>query len=195
MPARGLLQGLAKDVAAELDDEPGLLGEWDEVLRREAPAGRMVPAQQRLEACKLVGSKAGNRLIEDGDLLPIERHAELALERQAALVLAAHGGVEDLDAVGAGALGAQHGDLAVPQHFLRRGLRAVVHHDADGRGQNDLLGADLHGRAQRAADPLGECRDVVRIAVGDEQDGELVAAETRQRVLRIEMAAEPAAER
>ena len=103
-------------------------------------------------------------------------------------------GIEDLDAVGAGALGAQHGKLAFAQHVLRR-LLAVMHDDADRGGEDDLLGADLHRRAERAPDPLGERRHVMRVALGDEQDGELVAAEPRERVLRVEMTAEPPAER
>ena len=70
-----------------------------------------------------------------------------------------------------------------------------VHDNADRGGEDDLLGADLHRRAERAPDPLGQRRHVMRVGLRNQQDGELVAAEARQRVLRIEVAAEPSAER
>ena len=182
MPAGGLLQRLAQHIAAELDDHPSLLGERDEVLGAEPPAGRMVPAQQRLEAGKLVGGEPGDRLIEHGDLLPLERLAEIAFQRKPTLVLAAHGRIEDLDAVGAAALGPEHGDLAFAEHVLSGHLASVMDDDADRGGEHDLLGADLHGGAQRSPDPLGKRRHVVRVGLRDQQDGELVAAETGERV-------------
>ena len=153
----------------------------------------MVPADQRLEAGELVRGKARDRLIEHRDLPLLERLAEIAFERQPAVVLAAHRGGEDLDAVGAGALGPEHGDLAFAQQILRRRLHPVIDHDADRGGEHDLLAADLHRRAQRAAHALGKSGHLARIGLGDHENGELVAAETGERVLRIEMAGEPAA--
>ena len=69
----------------------------------------MVPAHERLEAGQLVRSEPRDGLVKNGDLLPLQRFAEIALKRKLGLVLAAHGGIEDLDAVGAAALGPQHG--------------------------------------------------------------------------------------
>ena len=67
-------------------------------------------------------------------------------------------------------------------------LLAVVHGDADRGGEEDLLLAERDRRAQRAAHRLGEAGDALRLALGDEQEGELVAGKARQRVLRLEQA-------
>ena len=128
----------------------------------------MIPAHKRFEARELVRRKPGDGLIEDGNLLTLKRHAQLALEWQAILLLRTHGRIEDLDTVGALTLRAKHRDLAIVHHFLRRGLRSVVNDNADGRGEDDLLGADLHWRAQRAPHPLGQSRDMMRVAVGNQ---------------------------
>ena len=87
------------------------------------------------------------------------------------------------------ALGAQHGDLALAHQILRRRLRAVMHDDADRGGEDDFLGADLHRRAERAAHALGKRGHLMRVGLGDQQDGELIAAEPCQRVLRVQVAA------
>ena len=150
----------------------------------------MVPAQQRLEAGELVRGKAGDRLVEHRDLLPLERLAQIAFERQLALVLAAHARRLKISMRSAPPRLAR--SMAISPSRSRScavGLRPVVHDDADRGGEHDLLAADLHRRAQRAAHPLGKRRHLVRVGLGDQQDGELVAAETRERVLRVEMAA------
>jgi hypothetical protein len=153
----------------------------------------MIPAEQGLEAGKLVRGEARDRLIQDRDLALLERLSEIALEGKPALVLAAHGSAENLDAVGAGALGPEHRDLAFAQQILSRCLHSVIDHDADRGGEHDLLAADLHRRAQRAAHALGERGDLARVGLGDHEDGKLVTAEAGKSVLRIEVAGEPAA--
>ena len=54
---------------------------------------------------------------------------------------------------------------------------------------------DLDRRAQRAAHPLGEPGEILRALLGDKQDGELVAADAGQRIVRPEMALQPARHR
>ena len=125
----------------------------------------MIPAEQRLEAGKLIRGKPGDRLVQHRELALLERLPEIALERQPVLILAPHRGGKDLDAVGAGALGAEHGDLAFAQEILRRRLHTVIDDDADRSGEHDLLAADLHRRAQRAAHALGKRGDLARVGV------------------------------
>ena len=50
LPGRELARRALEREDAEIDDQPGLLGDRDEGLRREPAEARMVPAQQRLEA-------------------------------------------------------------------------------------------------------------------------------------------------
>ena len=67
-----------------------------------------------------------------------------------------------------------------------------MHGDADRGGEEDLLLAERDRRAQRPADRFGEGGDPLRLVLRDEQEGELVAAEARQRVLRLEEPGEAA---
>ena len=99
---------------------------------------------------------------------------------------------ERLDAVAAEALGVVHAHLGVLDHLLGLVLLAVVHGDADRGGEEDFLLAERDRRAQRAAHGFGEGGDPLRLAFGDQQEGELVAGEARQRVLRLEEARQAA---
>ena len=195
MPCRRLVQRLAENVAAEFHDQAGFLRKRDEIARRQTSACRMIPAHERLEASKLVRGQARDRLIEHRNLLALQRHAQFAFEREAVLLFRAHRGIENLDTVGPLALGAQHRQLAVPQHFLCVGLRPVMHHDADRGGEDDFLRADLHRCAERTAHPLRQGRDVMGVAVGNQEDRKLIAAETGQRILRVEVAGQAAPQR
>ena len=73
----------------------------------------MLPADQSLEAGELFGRQVDDRLVEHLDLVLRERLAQIAFQRDAIVVVGAHLGAEDLDAVGAAALGAVHGDLGL----------------------------------------------------------------------------------
>ena len=65
LPGAELPRGALEDEQAELDDQPGLLGDGDEFVRRHAAQSRMVPARQRLEAGDGAVLKPHDRLIED----------------------------------------------------------------------------------------------------------------------------------
>ena len=96
-----------------MHDQVALLRHGDEVDGVDHAALGMLPAHQRLEARQLLGRQVDDRLIEDADLVLGERFAQIALERDAVVAVGAHLGAEDLDAVGAAALGAVHGDLGL----------------------------------------------------------------------------------
>ena len=68
----------------------------------------------------------------------------------------------------------------------------VEHGDADRAGEHDLLPGDLDRRAQRAAHALGEACEILRALLGDEQDGELVAADAGEGVVLPEVALQAA---
>ena len=147
----------------------------------------MLPAHQRLEAGQLLGRQIDDGLVENLDLVLGQRLAQIALERDAIVAIGAHLGPEDLDTVGAAALGAVHGDLGLLVEVEMARRLAVVHGDADRARQHDLLAGDLDRRAQRATHPLGQPRELLRALLGDEQDRELIAADTRQRVVLAEV--------
>ena len=177
----------------EIDDEPGLLGERQEILGPDAAEARMVPAQHRLEARDGAVLEPHDRLEQHLDLAAVERPAQIALQRDAVAAVGAHGRPEHLDAVAALALGVHHGDLGVLQHLVAaRGDLRIVEGEADRGGEEHLALGEGDRRRHRAPDHVGEGDDAVRLALGKQDDGELVAGDARQGVLRLQQAAEPA---
>ncbi len=146
----------------------------------------MVPANHRLEPGDGLVVETDDRLVEDLDLLAAEGAAEIGFERREVGAVLAQRRPEGLDAVSAEALGMIHADLGVLDHLLGLDLLAVVHGDADRRGEERLLLAERDRRAERPADRLGKGRDPLRLRLGDQQEGELVAGQARQRILRLE---------
>ncbi len=195
LPARGLVRGTQEHVRAEPHDEVGLLGQRYEIVGAHEPELGMLPAHQRLESRQLLGGQVDDRLVEHADLVLGERLAQIALQRDAVVAVGAHIGPEDLDSVGAAALGAVHGNLGLLVEIEMTGLAPVVDGDAERARQHDLLAGDLDGRAQRSAHALCQGRKLLRAMVGGQQDCELIAADPPQRVLGAEMALQPASDR
>ena len=75
----GLGAGLPQHPLAERHDQPGLLGERNELGRRDHAALGMVPAQQRLEAADLVALEVDERLVVELELAVGERLAQVEL--------------------------------------------------------------------------------------------------------------------
>ena len=88
-----------------------------------------------------------------------------------------------------------HRKLGVLQHVFLALRLAVGEREPDRGGEQDLAVVEGDRRAQRLADRVGERRDARRLALGEDQQAELVAAEPRQRVLRLQQPAEPARQR
>ena len=109
----------------------------------------MVPARQRLEAGDRAVLQPHDRLVEDGDLVALERAAQLGFERQAVGLARAHRRLEHLDAVAADALGVIHRELGVLEHLLGAVRLAVAERQADRGGQEDLAVVEGDRRAQR----------------------------------------------
>src|SRR6188472_906445 len=66
--------------SADRDDETHLLGEGNEVERRDQSAIRMLPAQERLGARDRLVRELHVRLVVDVELAALERVAEVRLE-------------------------------------------------------------------------------------------------------------------
>ena len=78
----------------------------------------MVPARQRLEAGDGAVLQPHDRLIEDSDLVALERPAQLGFQRQPVGLARAHRRLEHFDAVAADALGVIHRKLGVLEHLV-----------------------------------------------------------------------------
>ena len=85
MPVRGLLAGLLEHPPSDRDDQPVLLGDRDEYVGGDDPASGVAPAQQRLDAGRALGAKIKDWLIDQKQLVALERFGEVQLEREPVL--------------------------------------------------------------------------------------------------------------
>ena len=183
VPALHLAAGLAQDPLADLDDQAGLLGAADELAGHDEAAGRVVPAQQRLEAGDPLALEVDHRLVVDLELAALDRPPEVALEGHLGDGLGVHVGVEQLVAALAAALGAVHRGVGVAQDVLRALVAEGAPGDADADRGVDLLLAQRDRVAQLGEDPVGDADRVARVLHVRQEDPELVAGQARERVV------------
>ena len=133
----------------------------------------MRPARQRFEPGDFTGLQIDQWLVEQVELVLIERAAKLGLDREAAPRLGRLPWLIDLRA--AGDLGLLDRELGVAEQLLR--VLAGVHQgDSDAAFDADLEVGDLERRAHHLVDPVGGLERVLDAAAERHQDSELVAA-------------------
>ena len=167
IPLSELPQRLAQHPFPDRHDQPGLLGERDDLVRRHELVAAL-PAQQRLEAGQAFVLQIDDRLEIDAQLAAVDGAAQIGLQPEELHGALVHGDVEDLVARLAAGLGAVHGDVGVAQHVLRPVVAGRAEGDADADRGEDLVRADAERHEQR------------------DEHGELVAAEARHGVARAE---------
>jgi hypothetical protein len=190
LPARAL-----EHQPPERDDEPGLLGERDEVGRRHEPALRVVPAHERLDAHGAPRLELDDGLEDEAQLVAAgdragERVAQVALEREAGDGGRVHGRLEHRPPPLAARLGLVHRRVGVAEHGGHHVGGAVgggrvgraAARDADARPDEGVPPVDDERGAQRRDRPLGHRGGVGVLAHVLEEHGELVAAEPRDGV-------------
>ena len=79
-PAGHLGDGALEHPAPERRDEPGLLGQRDELDRADDPARRVLPAHERLDGDRAQRGRVEDRLVEDAELVALQRAAQVGLE-------------------------------------------------------------------------------------------------------------------
>jgi hypothetical protein len=88
-----------------------------------------------------------------------------------------------------------HRQLGILEHLLGAVRLAVAERKPDRGGQENLAVVERDRRAERAADGLREGDEPGRVALRQQDHGELIAGETRQRVLRLQQPAKAACQR
>ena len=111
---------LAQHPQADVEDEPGLLGQVDELGGRQQPSVGVLPPHQRLGADDPARRHLDLGLVVDRELAVLDGLAQLDLVLQPAAHLGPQRLVEDLDAVAAQLLGRVHGRVGVAQQVVGR---------------------------------------------------------------------------
>ena len=179
MPASRLVARLEEHPAPDLEDQLGLLEHRHEVVRSDDAAGRMLPAQQRLDAGDMHTREIEHRLVHQEELAVGEHAPQVHLELEPSKDLGLHLGREHSRAVAAVALGPVQRDVGVAQQLAGRGAVAARDADAGRHGQRRVLERGKPERfAQHVVQPFGH-----ELGTGSQrhtlgQHDELVAAET-----------------
>jgi len=98
-PAGHFDAGGPEDPRPDVADEPGFLGEWDEQVRSEPAARRMVPPDKRLGSHKLARVEIDDWLVIEDELVTGNRPSEIGFELETGLELLLHRRGEDDDLV------------------------------------------------------------------------------------------------
>ena len=89
-PFGGLRAGGPHHPLADLEDQPALLGDRDELAGRNIAALRMAPAHERLEPGDIAGLDIDLRLVDEAQLVAGTRMAQVVLDHAAVAHRCAH---------------------------------------------------------------------------------------------------------
>ncbi len=156
----------------------------DEVTRRQHAALGMTPAHKRLGAFDFERMGRNLRLVENLELVFLQRHQQFVGDLLVGDRDVAQGGVENHGLVTAHALGFVERDPAIDEDVAHR-LRFVIHPgDADARRNPNLMLAILQRFAKRADNVLRETGKPFDVAVPVRHQREFIAADTGQKIPR-----------
>ena len=175
-PLLGLDAGLAQDPGTQGDDQPGGLGEGDEVERGHHAALGMLPPHQGLDAEDLPVLRVHDRLVVQHELVLLQGRAKVALEGDALDLAGVDRGVIEDVATLALALGGDQRDVGVAKELA--GTALAIHHHHPGAGADraaEQLGGV--GPLDRLDDAARDHFDVAAVTDPGQQHRELVAAQ------------------
>ena len=133
-------------------DQPGLLGERDELAGSEQSARRVLPANERLEAGDAAQVQVHDRLVVQDQFLVLDRPLELLAAVEPGEGVDVHVVGVDGEAVRARGLRRVHGEVGVAQQVVagRRGR------DADRSAQVQALALEHHRRGEHLEEAVHE---------------------------------------
>jgi len=167
-----------------------LLGQRHEFARRQQATFSVTPAHQGFEADNLAVFEVQAWLVMQFQLIATQRPTQLAFEVGHAAGIAVDAFVEDVKGAALSALGLLHGDVRVPHQRIGAGLGAGVG-DAQTGTDQQAFAVDPIGLCQCLGDSFGHPLGALRRAAGVDQQGELIAAQPRQLIARLELAFQP----
>ena len=189
LPARRLPARLVEYPPADVDDEAALFENRDEDIRRDGALGRVVPAQERLHALDLNPVQIEERVVEQAELVVLERRLEVRLEGEPFLGRRLHGVFEEDGLVASRGLGPVERDVGVTEEVLGRGAVADGDPDAGRDGDRHVVDPrDVEGRPEDLVHALGDHLGTTGERDPFRQNDELVSPEPPDGVARAQNA-------
>ena len=142
----------------------------------------MLPADQRLDSDDPALGDGHHGLVDEPELVVVERGAKLGLHGHPFEQASPHSLVEDLDTTVAGGLGAVHRGVRVSEDRRRGGVAVIDDHHPGADRDPVLIAADRHRLTACLRDPAGDGHGVGLGGQVLAEDHELVAAEPGDRV-------------
>ncbi len=137
-------------------------------------------ACQRRASAHAARREGHDWLVVQHELGAIEGVSQVPFERQAFNRALMHRHVEDDATAAAGRLRTVHGEIRITHQLFTGTQQRRADGDADARGGKDLLSLEAERRRQRLLDTFGDPHRITGIADIFQQNGELVATESRQ---------------
>ena len=182
-PGSELAARIVEHPVAERNDEARLLGDADELYRRDRAFLRVRPAGEHLESGQAPRVELEDRLVDEVEPFLRDRVPQLTLEPELCGHFGVQGAVEDRVSALALRLGAIHRYIGIAHHLVVRLVGQRAGRDADARTRR--YGNPFQGQrfGEHLLQALGEHDDLAVGAYVLDQNRELVAAEPRDQVL------------
>ena len=163
-PAGGLGTGGLHDPVAEFVDQPGVLGNRDELRRGNHAAFRMAPAQQRLAARHLAAREIQQRLVVEFEAAIGQCLAKILLHGEPRLGAGVHGRFEEPMGPAATGLGGVHREVGVLDQLIEFGAVLRRQRDADAGIGREMMAETVVRLPDRLVNPRDEFHDVGAVA-------------------------------
>ncbi|CAB4835941.1 unannotated protein [freshwater metagenome] len=163
-------KGLEQRPGTDRHDRAGVLGDGNELGRRDDGAVRLLPAHQRFEADDIARLQIEDRLVEQTELAAVESAVERSFDGEAMGDPLVHRLVVDGQTVAAGILGAIHRRVGMSDKILGcRARRRADGSHADAGGDEDIALAEGKWFAEHSEQALGGSHcGALRLGVGIE---------------------------
>ena len=128
----------------------------------------------------------------DAKFLSFRRLAKVRFQPETTRSGGMHGWIAHFVARLAKCLGAGHRGICIAEHVLRRAIATAAESDADARGCEDRLPIDIEGRLYVLLNSFRHPNSFAGIPDVIQQDGELVASQSRQYAGFLQLPSHPA---
>ena len=175
---------------------PFVSDDRDELGRLQQTPLRVVPPHERLGAARASAVDVDDGLVEDDELVPVDRAAQLAGDREAALRFFVHRGLEQHVARLAVALRDVHRGVGVAQEIVRVVRVGAADRDADADARTSTWSSPtVSGSWNAVLHAIGDLVDLRRDVDVLDQQRELVATEAGDGVAGPDHRREPGGDR
>ncbi len=195
LPELEVATHLGENPLPQRHGETGRLHDREHLSRGHPSAGRVLPAQQGLEAHQSSSVSARDGLVREQEVLVRQRIAQLPAEVAVTVQRRPDAMIHDPVVPPAGLLGSIHGGVRFPQQGLGHGTAGPTDRRPDAGGQPQRPSLDVEGVGQHVGDFVG---DPVGLVPGGQvlaDEHELVPRKSSDRVTRPQDAAEPLGDR